>query len=184
MKSLEQQLRGQARKFQLMTSGLLVFVVLTTFYFWIFTKQRLNNFQLVRQQVEDLKVSFQSRDSLNQFLSQNQDGIKLVSLALPNEDNVVEFVSQVENLLAVTGLTGSLKFSSIVPAKANDQLYIPFILKLQTGVPQFLDFLARLEKLPFLVQLTGVTITSPNGIADITDITIGARLYVQDPFQD
>lgn len=136
-----------------------------------------------QQAIANLTERSQNKSELYKFLGINEEGIQQIHSALPNEDTIADFVSTIEDLLSLSEIEGDFHFSAIVPSKANNQLSIPFLIKMNTTIPKFLSFMRQLEKMPYIIQVTSVNINTPQGIGGGVEASIGATIYVQDPFE-
>ena len=110
-----------------------------------------------------------------------------VQQAFPPEDNILEFVGAVDSIAAKYTIPHSIHFDT--PAKTDKTLESPsqpltqvaFSLTLQSNIFIFDEFLKDLERLPYFVSISNISISSqtPKGWADTSNISIQGILYTR-----
>lgn len=171
-----------AKVYQLITFALLGLLIISTFMLQTFASKQKKEVATLNQELSDITIQLTGKQNLNRFLQQNKQTIDTVNSAFPNEDTIIDFIDAVEALITNVGATGSLSFSALVPGVLSDQLQIPFNITMEATPTQLADFLRRFEKFPYLIQISSISIKTPNGVQATTNISLGGRVYVQDPF--
>ncbi len=133
-----------------------------------------------KQMLSQLKAEQSGVAETKTLLSTYEEHIPDFSNAIPDSEHFVAFVNSLESVANSFSTEHVLRFGTSVPVKEKGNLYIPFTLNLKTTFPEFLTFLNRFERMPYLMSLTVSEIKKkPDGAIDAT---IQAKIYVQDPF--
>jgi hypothetical protein len=147
----------------------------------------LTSLQTKRQTgLKQQKISLQQSAIANQRLADlAQDelqGIQLITEIFPDDQSIITVIQKLEALIKTFDPGGTVKFASLSPVKTNDQLSIPLLYHLRVSPAQGMRFLTELEHLPNVIQVKNVEIKTPQGASGAADMTLGALLYVKDPF--
>ena len=172
---------GTNSRIQLFSIGLTIAIGIN-FGLYYLNRGKIKQLSAIRQQLAVVEQNTKNVQNTESFLTNQVEQIQLVLDALPNEDTLIDFVQTLETVASQSSRNSSLEFNALAP-KGKDSKYIPFVIKMSTDSPNFIDFLSKLEKLPYLVQVTDIKSTKINQDSDVWDFNISARVYVQDPFQ-
>lgn len=182
MEQNKNSLHRRTQKLQIATAAIVGVSLIVTIVGQAIIKSQREKIKEAKQQVADLTALQSNQRQFYQFLAAERQDIEKLNAVFPDKSTIINFVAAVENLLDSQGIDGTFKFGALVPTRGNDQAYVPVTITMTTTVPQFLDFLRRFEKMPFIVQPTGLSAQAPEGLADPIQANLTGRLYVQDPF--
>lgn len=156
---------------------------LTTFVLLILIVNKSKQLTLIQTQISakssDLVAIADAVDYLNNF-KKEQD---IVLEALPDEINLINFVNTIELLSSTYSTKHSLEFSALAPTKAGNNQYIPLTIEISTNPSNFTLFLAGMEKLPYIIEITGIQSTEISVVDKVWEYKISSRVYVQNPFK-
>jgi hypothetical protein len=65
----------------------------------------------------------------------------------------------------------------------SDKLFLLMTINIKTDFPKLLNFLGRLEQMPYMMHITGIVAKSPGGILGKGEYSLGMKVYVQNPFK-
>ncbi len=116
-------------------------------------------------------------------LSQSyKDEIELISAVFPSEQTITVFIQTIEDLLK--GITNeyTFRFSSPIPLREQDKLYLPLTMTLKTDMAGLTRLLKELESMRYMTHITSISSRSPDGFTGVSEVTIVMKIYVQNPF--
>jgi Tfp pilus assembly protein PilO len=138
----------------------------------------------IKQQNINEQVKQQTAVEQTTFYENNPQMLDVIDAALPDQTEIVDVLTAIDNLGSLVGMKVNFNFASVDPTKENNQLSVPFTLKSNTTIIKAIQFLRYFEKLPYLSSITSLSIKSPQGIGGTIELSIIGRLYVQDPFNN
>jgi len=166
-------------KITLITISLLT---ITTIIIVVLINNKLKQLNLINQQLSAKGQDNQSLDVALAYLGNNQQQIDLILNTLPNESQLIDFIAAIESMSATFSNQHSIEFSALAPTGSGNWKYIPLILKLTTDQANFELFLAGLEKLPYIVEVTSID-SQTEAAPAVWNYTLAIRVYVQNPFK-
>jgi hypothetical protein len=96
--------------------------------------------------------------------------------AFPPVDNILDFVSAMENLLIQNSIQGTASFNS--PPESGE--YIDYNISLNAGVGFLINYLKGFEKLPFFTGITSINLNAQGGGWDGNSaVSIRSRVYTR-----
>ncbi len=110
-----------------------------------------------------------------------RDNLPLLEKALPDKDNVAEAVNAIDVLAQETGNTQVLEFKPLTETVGFETIEnVAFSAVLSGNIWSFREYLDKLKKLPYFVEITSVNISSDMGIFDPDGkMNIAAKLYIR-----
>lgn len=156
--------------------------MLLTGLFITLSRQQVKRIKTLENELNSLSESQLSVASLQKFIGENQAKITELEKVFPTQDTIVEFLSVTEKLVYELDPEGTVKFGALTPTKMNDELFIPLIFTFKANSAQALEFLRKLERLPYIIQITTVEFKLPLGQFGTGEVVLGGKVYVQDPF--
>jgi hypothetical protein len=167
-------------RFQALTLTLTILCVIANLFFIISTQKKIKLIDSNRQVAAALKSKNQDAINTDEYLNTHQADIVKLLRVLPDENRFVDFVSTVESISKAHANNSTLEFASSTPLGAEGGKYIPFNIKLTTDTANLKEILVGIEKIPYLVEVTNVQFIATSD--NLYDMTIGAKVYVQEPF--
>jgi len=116
-----------------------------------------------------------------------QDGYKKVendiprlAVLLPTEDQLINFLSSLENIAIETNNKQSFNFiGGINPASENEPKSINFTLTLQGDINTFIAYLKKIQTIPYFVKITNINITGNQGLNNQSQINLLGKVYLR-----
>lgn len=106
--------------------------------------------------------------------------VTLIDKALPNQQGVIEFISSINKSESQFEKL-SLNFETDEPKK-DEYKYLPFVLEISGDSVRVTEFLKKLLKAPFVLEITSLEIKQKEGSANQADAVVKANLYVSEVF--
>lgn len=131
----------------------------------------------LRQQIETLKNAVRGEDALRLALAETRRQLEETLARVPDRRELSSFL---RNLTAPEAEDG-IAFLSIVPLppeKRGELQELPFTLKLEGTFQSLTRYLARLETLPRLVTIRGVTLGGTAGTPLALQASVEASTFV------
>lgn len=128
-------------------------------------------YQTSQEQFSVLREDFQ-------FIAPHWDKISRV---FPSSENVISFISTVENLAQEKGVQQTFRFEGErgQPVPELNLNKIPFNINVGGTNAQFLEYLKGIEKLPYFVKIESISITSAIAIDGQIQANIRGVLYTK-----
>ena len=120
----------------------------------ILANQKLTDYKSISQEILAIKKSNKDTVSLRNFANEKINDINQLDQFFPNEQNIIEVIQELENLVFEYDENGDVKFSEIRPSKTNNGLAILLSIKLNINSIEVVNFLRKLEKLPYIFSNT------------------------------
>ncbi|MFC1653530.1 hypothetical protein ACFL1M_01655 [Patescibacteria group bacterium] len=140
-------IQEQVKKFQIITAMLTIISITALVFGIFFSNKILKNITTTRQQISAQEAQIQASIDQADFFKNNQEMIETIEKSLPNQDNIVDMVREVEALQEEIGFKPLFNFSAIVPTKEGNEIFVPFNMKVTTNALKMIDFLRRFEKI-------------------------------------
>ncbi|RJR15446.1 hypothetical protein C4579_02290 [Candidatus Microgenomates bacterium] len=138
--------------------------------------------KLLKQELNTLEKENQIIDSAQEIYASYDREIALISDVFPNEETVVVTITELENVIRPYANQYALKFASDVPLKEGDLLFLPFTITMTTDMLRLSQFFESLENLHYMTHITSVSSKNPSGFLGESEVQVGFKLYVQNPF--
>lgn len=177
-----QDLLKKSSKFEIIAGGIAVVGLLTAIGLVLSTQGLKGQIKLTQQEIDTAGQSQQTTQAINDLISDNPQEIERLTTALPNQSTIIVFIEEVNALVHEYDKAGIVRFTATNPTKINNQLAIPMYMKANMTTVTLVSFLRRIERLPYLIEITSLDVKSPQGVGGPADVSIGANVYVQDPF--
>ncbi len=103
---------------------------------------------------------------------------EMIKRAVPQAENILDFVAALENLGARTGVSQSFRFGTPVPLADNFQ-EINYDLSVTASLPALIAYLENFEKLPFFTDIVGFSLYSAGGAESTGTTQIKSKVYVR-----
>ncbi len=163
---------------RLFQAGIILIVLLVTANFLILfiANTKLKQLTSTREQILITKANNVSLEETYQFLQTGQVQMEVVIDALPNEITIIDFIKTLESLADENSLVSSMEIRDL---SGSTERYVPLKINLSTDLPNFNQYLTRIEKLPYLLHVNAFTANFQDGL---WNISLDARVFVADPF--
>jgi hypothetical protein len=164
-------------------AGLLISVIIINCIFIFLTQSEFKTIKNMQSELNSLnqqKSIISAADEINQ---QYKNEIVVISKVFPNEQSIPQFIQTLEGVIKDSSDSSDpIKFNSLTPIPEGDKQFLLMTLSMKTDLPKLASFLARVEELPYMTHITGISAKSPGGFTGKGDILIGMKIYVQNPF--
>lgn len=110
-----------------------------------------------------------------------RDNLPILEKALPDKDNVTEAVSAIDSLAQETGNMQVLEFKPLVETMSADTIEsVAFTATLTGNIWSFGDYLDKLKKLPYFIEIISVNLSGDTGVSGPGGkMNIAAKLYIK-----
>lgn len=165
----------------LTASGLLVLSIMVCFYL----AGRINK---ISEDVAGKKeMLLLAQHSQEQFALLKEDYQKIaphydsVIGVFPSSENILPFISAMENFAALIGVQQMLKFEGqgSQPAAGLSLNKVPFNIIIGGSMTQFLNYLSGLEKMPYFIQIDSLSLTTAQNFESQGQMIVKGGLYVR-----
>ncbi|MCD6284241.1 hypothetical protein J7J12_03275 [bacterium] len=117
------------------------------------TKAKSKDFRNEQQQLRFLKVKSEYRKDLEKDYKKSEEGIKKINSMLINEERVIEFVKELEDIARLTKNQEEIQILNKTDEKA-----MFFKISLMGDFPSFFHFLVYLENMDYLIEVQNLRI--------------------------
>ncbi len=160
--------------------GLALIVVLILLLYFISTETK--TILLMRQEKQALERDRQILVSAQNIYDTYKKEIQVITNVFPNEETLPQFLQILEERVRDVSDSYSVKFSSLTPLVEQEKLYLLLVVTMKTDLPRLEKFLASLETLPYMTHIVSINGKTPDGYISNQEISIGIKVYVQNPF--
>jgi hypothetical protein len=171
--------------------GVIFLSILATFGICAFLLKAANNDVMALTKQRTLKYELESRNEIASKLVSDYKNVATTQSQIENaflpEENILEFVSAIESIASKRSIIHAIHFDT--PGKTDKVLgdvahpltQVTFSLSLQSNIFIFDEFLKDLERLPYFVRISNITITSQGstGWRDMSNVTIQGILFTR-----
>lgn len=161
----------------ILATGILIAVGLT-----FTTSRQLKQIATLNIEAETGAASFTNSQKVSDLIEANPQKLDQLLKVFPSETTIVDFLQTIETLVRETDPEASVKFSALTPVKVDNQLTIPFTIRLKTTPIDTITLLQKIERLPYIIEIISLDAHSPQGVGSVGDVTISAKVYAKDPF--
>lgn len=177
------QIRHDTQKLIYITIVIAVILIITNMILMVLIGSKTKQLAQIKQQIAVKTSDDQNLQSSIDYLNQNQKQLEDIVNTLPNESRLVEFIDTIESVSGENASNSSLEFSAIAPTSLAQDKYLPFVINLVTDLPNFQEYLKKIEKLPYVIEITSIQAKTTDSSGKLWEFTIAARVFVQDPFK-
>lgn len=156
-------------------------VVLNVLFIYL-VGNNMQMIQLLQKQVVQLKQDQQIIASSQEITDTYKDEIDIISKVFPNEETILTFIQSLEKYIRNSADEYALKINSLTPLPEGDKLYLLLTVVMKTDLTRLLQFLSDLEQIPYMTHVTAISMKNPEGIMKPGEVSIGLKVYVQNPF--
>lgn len=160
-------------------SGALVVLNMLLLYF---VSSETTTIHLMRQERISLDDDRQIIASAQDIYDTYGKEIKAISAVFPNEETVPFFIQALEQEIRLGSDTYTVKFSSLTPLVEGDKLYLLLVITMTTDVQRLEKFLNSVERLSYMTHVVSMGSKTPDGFTGTQEVSIGVKVYVQNPF--
>lgn len=162
---------------------LVAILSLTTFVLLILIVNKTKQLTLIQTQLSAKTQDYVAISNASEYLNSNLGEQEIILNALPDESKLIDFVNTIELLSSNYSTKHTLEFSALAPTKIGNNQYIPTMIVISTDPNNFQLFLAGLEKLPYIIEVTSIQSSVISADENIWEYKIASRVYVQNPFK-
>lgn len=163
--------------------GLVISFLIINVAFLVFAGSESKTALLLKKELVTLKQEERIIASAQEIYNTYNNEIDTISAVFPSEETIPSYIQSLEELIRGLADDYNFKFNSVSPLKEQeDRLFLPLTITMKTDLARLVDFLAKLENLPYMMQVTGIRAKTPEGFNGVGEIIIGIKLYVQNPF--
>lgn len=132
-------------------------------------------------------ILFLSQNSQEQFALLKEDfqkvspHIEKVENLFPSSENLLPFINSMENLAVSAGVQQSFRFESagLQPVPSLNLNKITFNVIINGNMSQFLNYLQKLEKIPYFAQIDSINLTTSQNLESQGQMIVRGSLYVK-----
>lgn len=132
-------------------------------------------------------ILFLSQNSQEQFALLKEDfqkvspHIEKVENLFPSSENLLPFINAMEGLAGSAGVQQTFRFESagLQPVPNLNLNKITFNVIINGNMSQFLSYLQKLEKMPYLTRIDSLNLTTAQNFESQGQIIIRGSLYVR-----
>lgn len=159
----------------------LLFVIVDVVFIF-FTKNEAKTVELLKKELVSLEQDEKIIRSAREISSTYKDEIEVISSVYPTEETIPFFIQMFEEEIRAQADEYVLKFNSVTPVKEQDRLFLPLTITMKTDLGRLTTFMQKLESINYMTHVTSLFAKTPDNINGIGEITIGLKIYVQNPF--
>jgi Tfp pilus assembly protein PilO len=166
----------------LILSATAVCLVVVNVLFLVFVQSEGKTVKLLKNQLVSLRQQQTIIASSKDIYAQYQSEVDTISAVFPNEDTIPQFIQTIEDAIRSNSDEYALRFTAVTPLKEDDKLYLPVAISAKTDVARLIQFLTKLEKLPYMTHVTSLGGITTDTFNSPSEIQIVFKVYVQNPF--
>ncbi len=149
----------------------------------VFLYLQISNYSQAGQEKQSKLLTLKNQDQNALTLKQDYNNVKrqaqIITSSLPNKENIVEFVSSLENITFENKYNAQLSFGKNQPQKdAQGFTLIPFKILFTGNLSSLSSYLSQLEKLPYFVKISKITSQNLKGLKSEGQYSLDASLYI------
>jgi hypothetical protein len=166
----------------LILGGICVGLMLLSLIFVFLFQNEIQTIKLLRNEYAILTQQKRIITASSEISEQYKDEIDVISGIFPNEQSIPVFIQALEGLIKQTSSEYTFRFNSLTPIVEGDKLFLLMTVTMKTDQAKLLQFLSALERLPYMTHITGIMSKTPSGFTGAAEVSIGMKIYVQNPF--
>lgn len=183
-KTSSENIRKQTKTFQIISSIIILVLVSGLVGTGIFTASQNNLLHQTMSQINSTRQGNINLQSAMQFINTGDVQIDLILNALPgDETQLVEFVRTVETIGKDSTINLNLSFNAQSPSGTETEKLIPFKISLASDPQNFVEFLTKFEKLPYIIEIITIESERVFDSQSLWNYDILANIYVKDTFK-
>mgnify|MGYP001603551745 CR=1 FL=1 len=153
----------------LVFAGLLIWISLTA-------RKLADNMSLLRNKIDEQKSALTNLAILTQESERAEEILVKLKLLLPNTDQLLFVSSELETFAKTSALDQSFSFGAESPASESQPKAIGVNIVLSGGIRNFVEYLRKIENVPYVLNLTEIEI-SGQGVK--YQINAAGKIYIQ-----
>jgi Tfp pilus assembly protein PilO len=158
-------------------------IILTSGVLSFLANSKTKQLTQIKQQIATKQQDDVNLQKTVEFIETNEAVIEPIIEALPDENSLVDFISVIEAIADSSSSNSSLEFSALAPATSGQDKYLPFVIELETDTVNFEEFLKKVEKLAYVVEVYSIEASLKDKQSDLWNFSVSARIFVRDPFK-
>jgi hypothetical protein len=166
----------------LIIGGMCVSLVLLSFILIFLFQNEMRTIKLLRSEFAILTQQKRIITASSEISEQYKEEIEVISGIFPNEQSIPLFIQALEGLIKQASGEYTFRFNSLTPIAEGDKLFLLMTVTMKTDHTKLLQFLSALEQMPYMTHITGMMSKTPNGFTGVSEVSIGMKIYVQNPF--
>ena len=171
--------RNQLLLIILKTAGLIMLGVLGMFYFSRDIEKSVAGSIQKRSQIFTQSRQIENFTRLKSDYEKYQTYFPKLRSALPSREELIVLPSQFETEARAAGVNQTFTFGQEVAAAGTEPQGILFSLNLTASGFLFLDYLTRINNLPYFLTFTQFDIISSQGHRNISQFSIKGKVYTR-----
>lgn len=157
-------------------------LVTVNMLFLVLTTNLVQTIHVLQKQLIALEQDRLIVNRSQEMYERYKDDVETISKVFPTEATIADFVTVLEEAAGKVAPGTSVKFNSLTPVVGKDTSYLLLTVSMKTDIVGLVAFLATLETLPYLTQVTAVGAKVPDGINKPSETSVSLKVYVQQPF--
>jgi Tfp pilus assembly protein PilO len=153
------------------------------FFLGIQINQLAGRISDINNKAEAIRVKENSKQDLIRDSEITKDVLPILTKALPSEDNLIDFIADLENLAQVTGCKQELSFAeaevstiqegeNVAYKKKTTKDNIEFTITLEGSFTSLKNYLSGLEDLPYIIEIKKISSSGD-------DLNTGGKTNIQ-----
>jgi hypothetical protein len=163
-------------------NGLCVGFLLLSMIFIFLFQSEVRTITLLRNEYTILAQQKRIITAASEISKEYKDQIEVISGIFPNEQSIPLFIQALEVLIKQTSDEYTFRFNSLTPIIEGDKLFLLLTITMKTDLAKLVTFFSDLERLPYMTHVTGIVTKTPNGFKGVSEVSMGMKVYVQNPF--
>lgn len=159
-----------------------ILIMVINFLFLLLSRNSASTITLLNKELvildQEQRIISRSADVYDQY----KDDIDIVSSVFPSSETILTFIETLEKVSQQISPSSTVKFNSLTPLRDGDSSYLLLTISLKTDIEGLTKFLDEIELLPYMTHVTSINANTPDGFVRPSDIAVGLKVYVQDPF--
>ena len=149
----------------------------------VFSKSQVAQYHVNLQQIAAAEYNSSDLENTVSFLETKRQQTQVISDALPKEDDLITFIQTLEVLSLENAGSSKLEITASAPRGEKGLMFIPFMLTMTTDLPNLLEFLKKVEKLSYLVEVVEINATPIGEDNVVWSFELASRVYVSNQFK-
>lgn len=159
-----------------------ILLIVVNLMFLSFISNEAQTAGLLKKELIQLTEQEKIITTATQLYSSYEEEIEVISAVFPTEQTITLFIQTIEEELKSVANEYTFRFSSPIPLKEQDKLYLPLVMTLKVDMAGLTRLLKELETLSYMTHITSVGSRSSDGFTSVSEVTIVMKVYVQNPF--
>lgn len=147
-----------------------------------FINSRVKQLHQTQEQIYLSRIDSQNVDNTIDYYQTRQKQIESIINTLPTEETFIDFINTLEVIVGQHANQKSIDFNTDFPTGTTNEKYIPLSINLTTDSQNFFDLIKKLEKLPFILEITKIDSQLKDQNIDVWEYQLSGKIYVNNPF--